>query len=82
MNVGSHLRKRAELNPALEALVDDTAGRRFTFAELDERADRAARVLTGPGLARATGSPCCCPPATSSSRCSTARPGPGWWSCH
>jgi len=51
MNVGSHLSKRAELNPDLEALVDDTAGRRFTFAELNERADRAAHALTGLGLA-------------------------------
>lgn len=52
MNVGSHLTKRAELNPDLEALVDDTAGRRFTFAELNERADRAARMLTGLGLGK------------------------------
>ena len=51
MNVGSHLSKRAELNPDLEALVDDAAGRRFTFAELNERADRAAHALTWLGLA-------------------------------
>ncbi len=50
MNVGSHLSKRALLNPGLEALVDQAAGRRFTFAELNERADRAAHVLTGLGL--------------------------------
>ena len=51
MNVGSHLSKRAELNPDLEALVDHAAGRRFTFAQLNERADRAAHALTGLGLA-------------------------------
>ena len=50
MNVGSHLSKRAELNPGLEALVDDAAGLRLTFAELNERADRAAHLLTGLGL--------------------------------
>ena len=50
MNVGSHLAKRALLNPGLEALVDDAAGRRFTFAELDDRANRSAHVLTGRGL--------------------------------
>ncbi len=52
MNVGSHLSKRAELNPGLEALVDEAAGLRFTFAELNERADRTAHVLTGLGLAK------------------------------
>ncbi|GBE66058.1 long-chain-fatty-acid--CoA ligase FadD13 [Mycobacterium sp. MFM001] len=52
MNVGSHLSKRAELNPGLEALVDEAAGLRFTFTELNERADRTARVLTGLGLAQ------------------------------
>jgi len=51
MNVGSHLSKRAELNPDLEALVDHAADRRFTFAQLNERADRAAHALTGLGLA-------------------------------
>ena len=28
MNVGSHLSKRAQLNPGLEALIDDAAGLR------------------------------------------------------
>ena len=41
MNVGLHLSKRAELNPRQEALVDDSTGLRFTFAELNEQADRA-----------------------------------------
>ncbi len=52
MNVGSHLSKRAELNPGLEALVDDVTGRRFTFSELDERAHRIAHLLLGLGLAK------------------------------
>ncbi|MGH3562470.1 MAG: AMP-binding protein, partial [Mycobacterium sp.] len=52
MNVGEHLHRRAELNPGLEALVDAAGGRRFTFAELDKRADRAAQVLTRLGLAK------------------------------
>ncbi len=50
MNIGAHLTKRAQLNPDLEAIVDGAAGRRFTFAELDQRADDVARVLTGLGL--------------------------------
>ena len=52
MNVGTHLSKRALLNPGLEALVDDAAGRRFTFAELNAQADRVAHVLTGLGLGK------------------------------
>lgn len=55
MNVGAHLTKRAQRNPGSEALVDlsdgGAAGRRFTFAELDGQADRAAHALTGLGLA-------------------------------
>jgi hypothetical protein len=35
MNVGSHLSKRAELNPGLEALVDEAAGRRFAASGAD-----------------------------------------------
>jgi acyl-CoA synthetase (AMP-forming)/AMP-acid ligase II len=42
VNVGSYLSKRALLNPGLEALVDDGACRRFTFAELNDQADRVA----------------------------------------
>ena len=49
-NVGAHLSKRALLNPKLEALVDVSAGRRFTYAELDARANQAARALTAQGL--------------------------------
>src|SRR6478672_11137482 len=52
MNVGSHLAKRALLNPGVEALVDEAAGRRFTYAELDARADRVAHVLLDQGLAK------------------------------
>jgi acyl-CoA synthetase (AMP-forming)/AMP-acid ligase II len=52
MNVGSHLTKRAMLNPGLEALVDEAAGRRFTYAELDALADRVAHVLTERGLVK------------------------------
>jgi O-succinylbenzoate-CoA ligase len=50
MNVGGHLSKRAHLNPRLEALVDEAAGRRFTYAELDERANRVANMLLARGL--------------------------------
>ncbi len=52
MNIGSHLSKRAELNPGLEALVDIAAGRRLSFAELDARAAKAASMLTALGLAK------------------------------
>ncbi len=52
MNVGAHLSKRALLNPDLEALVDEAAGRRFSFAELNEQVDRAAHLFTGLGLAK------------------------------
>jgi acyl-CoA synthetase (AMP-forming)/AMP-acid ligase II len=52
VNVGSHLAKRAVLNPELEALVDEAAGRRFTYAELDALADRVAHVLTERGLVK------------------------------
>ena len=52
MNVGLHLSKRAELDPRQQALVDDSAGLRFTYAELNEQADRAGHVLTGLGLSK------------------------------
>ena len=52
MNVGGHLSKRAMLNPGLEALLDEATGRRFTYAELDERANRVANVLLARGLTK------------------------------
>lgn len=51
MNIGSHLTKRALLSPQLEALVDDAAGVRRSFVELDRVADQVAHLLTGLGLA-------------------------------
>jgi acyl-CoA synthetase (AMP-forming)/AMP-acid ligase II len=44
-NIGLLLAKRAHLNPRLEAFVDAHSGRRFTFAELDARANRTAGFL-------------------------------------
>jgi O-succinylbenzoate-CoA ligase len=49
-NIGSHLSKRAELGPYLEALVDVDTARRFTYLELDERANRVAEALTKLGI--------------------------------
>ena len=55
-----------------------SSSRRFTYAELDARADRVAHVADrAQGWPTATASPCCCRTATSSSRSSTARPAPG-----
>jgi len=44
-NLGLFLAKRALLNPSLEAFVDTHSGRRFSFAELDRRANRTANFL-------------------------------------
>ncbi len=56
MNLGAQLSKRALLNSDAEALVDlgydEPGGRRFTFAELNARSDRAGHSLTGLGLAK------------------------------
>jgi acyl-CoA synthetase (AMP-forming)/AMP-acid ligase II len=52
MNVGSHLTKRAILDPGLKALVDVGADVRYAFAELDERANRSAHVLAELGLSK------------------------------
>jgi acyl-CoA synthetase (AMP-forming)/AMP-acid ligase II len=46
-NLGQVLAKRAELNPRLEALVDVSTGRRFTYAELNAQANRIAHALRG-----------------------------------
>ncbi|MFB6074895.1 MAG: class I adenylate-forming enzyme family protein [Haloarculaceae archaeon] len=43
--VGAWSERRAALTPDREALVDAATGRRFTYADLDRRADRTARLL-------------------------------------
>ncbi len=49
-NVGLMLTKRASLSPRMEAIVEVEAGRRFTFAALNERANRTANALTALGV--------------------------------
>ena len=51
-NIGHFVSKRALLNPDLEALVDVDTGRRFTFAELNDRVNRTAHVLSDNGVGR------------------------------
>ncbi|WP_135825492.1 AMP-binding protein [Halorussus ruber] len=43
--VGAWSQKRARLSPDSVGLVDATTGERFTYAELDRRANRTARLL-------------------------------------
>jgi O-succinylbenzoate-CoA ligase len=50
INLGSFLAKRAHLSPKLEAVVEVEKNRRFTFAELDARANRIAHVLLSKGV--------------------------------
>ncbi len=47
MHAAHLLRDRAALTPDHEALVELASGRRYTYAELDARANRAAHVLAG-----------------------------------
>jgi O-succinylbenzoate-CoA ligase len=49
-NIGSLLTKRAFLSPGLEAVVEVERGRRFGFAELNARANRAAHALAALGI--------------------------------
>jgi len=49
-NVGLFLTKRAYLNPNLEALVEVERRRRFTYAELNTRANRTASALLSKGV--------------------------------
>ena len=51
-NIGHFVTKRALLNPDLEAFVDVDTDRRFTFAELNDRVNRTAHVLTDAGVGR------------------------------
>ena len=50
MNLGSFLAKRARLSPKLEAVVEVEQNRRFSYAELDARANRIAHVLLAKGV--------------------------------
>jgi acyl-CoA synthetase (AMP-forming)/AMP-acid ligase II len=49
-NLGLFLGKRARLSPRLEALVEVERGRRFTYADLDLRANRAANAFAARGV--------------------------------
>ncbi|CAN5714050.1 long-chain-fatty-acid--CoA ligase FadD13 [soil metagenome] len=49
-NLGHFVTKRAHLNPDLAAIVDTGTGRRFTFAELNERVNRTAHLLRDLGV--------------------------------
>lgn len=49
-NIGSLLTKRAEICPQREAFVEFERGRRFTFAELNERANRIGNALLNWGI--------------------------------
>ncbi|ELZ24256.1 AMP-dependent synthetase and ligase [Halosimplex carlsbadense 2-9-1] len=58
--VGAWSEKRAALSPDRIGLVDAATGREYTYAALDRRANRCARLLADHGVARAaddTGGP-------------------------
>jgi acyl-CoA synthetase (AMP-forming)/AMP-acid ligase II len=49
-NVGLYLGKRAHMNPNVEAVVDVATNRRFTFREVDDRANAIANALLAKGV--------------------------------
>lgn len=49
-DIGRFLAKRAHLDPHQEAVVELESGRRFTYAELDARANRIADALLDKGV--------------------------------
>lgn len=51
-NLGLFLQKRAELGPQREALVEIERGRRFSYQELDQRANRIANAARALGVSR------------------------------
>lgn len=51
-NIGSHLKKRAFLSPELEAVVDYETGRRFTYRQLNQRANACANSLLAAGIGK------------------------------
>jgi fatty-acyl-CoA synthase len=48
--VGAHVARRAALSPDRTALIDTPTGRRFSYADLDARANRTVRLLRAHGL--------------------------------
>jgi acyl-CoA synthetase (AMP-forming)/AMP-acid ligase II len=60
MNLGSFLAKRARLSPRLEAVVEIERDRRFSYAELDARANRIANVLLAKGVRKGDRESACC----------------------
>jgi O-succinylbenzoate-CoA ligase len=51
-NIGSVLAKRAHLSPKLEAFVDVASGRRFNYAEFNDRANQTAHALAARGVVK------------------------------
>ena len=49
-NLGDLLRRRANISPNLEAIVDLAADRRISFAELNARSNRMCHALAGLGV--------------------------------
>ncbi|MBW2712271.1 MAG: 2-succinylbenzoyl-CoA synthetase, partial [Deltaproteobacteria bacterium] len=49
-NIGSLLTKRAEISPTVEAFVEVERKRRFTFSQLNLRANRIANALKDQGI--------------------------------
>ncbi|MFM8562341.1 MAG: long-chain-fatty-acid--CoA ligase [Acidimicrobiia bacterium] len=50
INIGNLLTRRAHVNAKMEALYDVAADRRYTYAELNAEANRAAQLLTRAGV--------------------------------
>lgn len=49
-NIGLFVAKRAHMNPNVEAIVDVATDRRFTFREVDDRANAIANALLARGI--------------------------------
>lgn len=52
LNVGEILTRRARRDPQAEGLVDWASGRRFTYAQFNERANRAGNLLARLGIGK------------------------------
>src|SRR5210317_1107012 len=52
INIGAFLGTRAHLNPGKEALYDVASDQRFTFTELNGRANQASAALSSLGLVK------------------------------